>query len=304
MLRTLFALVTLAATAVCTAQMTATPEATAKPGAPKLSYSSVNVNGPYIALTFDDGPHATNTPRLLDILAKRNIKVTFFVLGECVQAHPEILKREQAEGHEVANHSWNHPILGKMSEEAVRSQLQRTHDLVAQTTGVKMKLMRPPYGSFTDRQKKWVGGAFGYKVILWAVDPLDWKRPGPSVVARRIISETRAGNIVLMHDIHGQSIDAVPQVLDGLQAKGFKFVTVSQLLAMEQPAKPKTAQPGAPAKATGKGGAKSQAQPAAAPAPVTATPTAVPEAKETAKPVAVKPVAPAAPKKNEMPDSL
>ena len=297
MFRTLFALVTLGATTLCSAQMMKPSPGSSKPGSTKLSYSSVNVDGSYVALTFDDGPHATNTPRLLDILAKRNIKVTFFVLGECAQANPEILKREHAEGHDIANHSWSHPNLGKMSDEAVRSQLQRTHDLVAQIAGEKMKLMRPPYGSFSDRQKKWVQGAFGYKVILWAVDPLDWKRPGPSVVAHRIISETKPGNIILMHDIHGQSIDAVPQVLDGLQAKGYKFVTVSQLLAMEQPAKPKTAQPvkAVPDKANG----------SVTVVPVSTATPSVSEPTTAAKPAHPLPSAPATPpKKNDLPDSL
>jgi len=224
------------------AEPTPTPKtenATPHPTGPRITFNKVNADGPYIALTFDDGPSKATTPRLLDMLAKRGIKVTFFVLGECVQENPDILKREIAEGHEIGNHSWNHPNLAKMSDDAVRNQLQRTQDLVFEITGAKPKIMRPPYGSFTDHQRKWANEQFGFKVILWEVDPLDWKRPGPSVVAHRILSETRPGYIILAHDIHAQTVDAMAETLDGLLAKGFKFVTVSELLAMDHPvAKP------------------------------------------------------------------
>ena len=200
----------------------------------KITFTDVNVDGPYIAMTFDDGPHATNTPKLLEMAAKRHIKLTFFVLGECVEQNPAVLQREVAEGHEIGNHSWSHPNLAKLSDEAVRSQLQRTQDIIVKTTGVKPKLMRPPYGELTKRQRIWVNHDFGYKVILWDVDPLDWKRPGPNVVARRIIAGARPGSIILSHDIHPPTIEAMPQVFDALLAKGFKFVTVSELLAMDK----------------------------------------------------------------------
>jgi peptidoglycan/xylan/chitin deacetylase (PgdA/CDA1 family) len=200
----------------------------------KITFTDVNVDGPYIAMTFDDGPHATNTPKLLEIAAKRHIKLTFFVLGECVEQNPTGLQREVAEGHEIGNHSWSHPNLAKLSDEAVRSQLKRTDDLIVKTAGVKPKLMRPPYGELTKRQRVLVNHDFGYKVILWDVDPLDWKRPGPSVVARRIIAGARPGSIILSHDIHPPTIEAMPQVFDALLAKGFKFVTVSELLAMNK----------------------------------------------------------------------
>jgi peptidoglycan/xylan/chitin deacetylase (PgdA/CDA1 family) len=200
----------------------------------KITFTDVNVDGPYIAMTFDDGPHATNTPKLLEIAAQRHIKLTFFVLGQCVEQNPAVFQREVAEGHEIGNHSWSHPNLAKLSDAAVRSQLQRTEDIILKTAGVKPKLMRPPYGELTKRQRVWVNRDFGYEVILWDVDPLDWKRPGPDVVARRIIAGTRAGSIILSHDIHPPTIEAIPQVFDALLAKGFKFVTVSELLAMDK----------------------------------------------------------------------
>jgi peptidoglycan/xylan/chitin deacetylase (PgdA/CDA1 family) len=93
----------------------------------KITFTEVNVGGPYIAMTFDDGPHATNTPKLLEMAAERHIKLTFFVLGECVAQNPDVLRREVAEGHEIGNHSWSHPNLAKLSDADVRSQLQRTN---------------------------------------------------------------------------------------------------------------------------------------------------------------------------------
>ncbi len=204
------------------------------PNTEKITFTEVNVDGPFIAMTFDDGPHATNTSKLLEMAAQRHIKLTFFVLGECVAQNPDVLRREVAEGHEIGNHSWSHPNLAKLSDQAVRSQLRRTEDLIVKTAGVKPTLMRPPYGELTKRQRIWVNHDFDYKVILWDVDPLDWKRPGPNVVASRIIAATRPGSIILSHDIHPPTIEAMPQVFDALLAKGFKFVTVSELLAMNK----------------------------------------------------------------------
>jgi peptidoglycan/xylan/chitin deacetylase (PgdA/CDA1 family) len=139
-----------------------------------------------------------------------------------------------AEGHEIGNHSWSHPNLAKLSDEGVRTELQRTEDIIVKTTGVRPKLMRPPYGELAKRQRILVNHDFGYKVILWDVDPLDWKRPGSNVVAQRIITGARPGSIILSHDIHPPTIAAMPQVFDTLLAKGFKFVTVSELLAMDK----------------------------------------------------------------------
>ncbi|MGA7273896.1 MAG: polysaccharide deacetylase family protein [Candidatus Udaeobacter sp.] len=215
-------------------------ETPAAPEESSITFSSVHVDGPYIAKTFDDGPSATLTPKLLDLLAAHHIKVTFFVIGENVAEHPEIVTRAAREGHEIGNHSWSHPNFGKMSDEAVRSQLQRTDDAIKNATGERPTLMRPPYGSITAREKRWIHDEFGYRIILWEVDPLDWKRPGPAVVRNRILKETQPGSIVLSHDIHPGTIEAMPSTFDALEAKGFKFVTVSELIRM---AKPKASHP-------------------------------------------------------------
>jgi peptidoglycan/xylan/chitin deacetylase (PgdA/CDA1 family) len=204
------------------------------PGTEEITFSKVNADGPYIAMTFDDGPHATNTPKLLDMAAKRHIKLTFFVIGQCVEQNPALLRREVVEGHEIGNHTWSHPNLAKLSDDGVRTQLQQTEDIIVKTIGIKPKLMRPPYGELTKRQRQWVNRDFGYKIILWDVDPVDWKRPGSNVVAQRIIAGARPGSIILSHDIHPPTIAAMPQVFDTLLAKGFKFVTVSELISQAQ----------------------------------------------------------------------
>src|ERR1043166_9098953 len=204
-----------------------------------ITFSLVHTDGPYIAMTFDDGPSATLTPKLLDLLAARHIKVTFFVIGENVAEHPEIVARAAREGHEIGNHSWSHPNLGKMSDDAVRRQLQRTEDAIKSAIGARPTLMRPPYGSITAREKRWIHDEFDYDIILWDVDPLDWKRPGAEVVRNRIVKQTRPGSIILAHDIHPGTIDAMPPTNEQLETNGFKFVTVSELIQMARPATPK-----------------------------------------------------------------
>jgi len=218
---------------------TPTPGLPFRPGA-KASYNSVRVNQPVVAMTFDDGPHGTFTPRLLDLLKARKVRATFFVLGENVVAHPDITRRILAEGHEIANHSWSHPSLTKLSLDAVRSQMVRTQDAVAEVTGRRPTLMRPPYGATSERLRSWMHGELGLTTVMWSVDPLDWKRPGPSVVAQRIVTGAAPGAIILAHDIHGPTIDAMPAAIDGLVGRGFRFVTCSELFAMEQPAPPPT----------------------------------------------------------------
>ena len=207
--------------------------------APRTTFSSVTVDGPYIAVTFDDGPHETLTPKLLDLLATRRIKATFFVIGQNVAEYPKVVERAAREGHEIASHSWSHPNLGKMSDDGVRRELRRTDDAIRNVIGKRPTLMRPPYGSITARQKRWIHEEFGYQIILWDVDPLDWKRPGPMTVCNRILKETRPGSIVLAHDIHPGTIEAMPATFTQLETKGFKFVTVSELIDMARPETPK-----------------------------------------------------------------
>lgn len=200
--------------------------------APGLTYSRVPITQPYVAITFDDGPHPSNTPRLLDMLRARNIRATFYVIGRNVDLYPAVVRRTVAEGHEIGNHSYTHPVLSKLSDAGVRSELTKCRDAIARAAGVQPRTMRPPYGALLQRQREWMHAELRYPTILWSVDPLDWKRPGPSVVASRILASSTPGAIILAHDLHAGTVDAMPATLDGLLRKGYKFVTVSQLIAL------------------------------------------------------------------------
>jgi peptidoglycan-N-acetylglucosamine deacetylase len=198
-----------------------------------VTFSRVLVSGNYIALTFDDGPHPQNTPRLLDMLRARNVKATFYVIGRSVDLYPQIVRRTVAEGHEIGNHTHTHRLLSKLGNDEVRQEISRCRDAIVRAAGVQPRTMRPPYGGMLQAQREMVFNEFGNPCILWSVDPLDWKRPGPGVVTSRILSGTTAGSIVLAHDLHAQTVDAMPATVDGLLRRGFRFVTVSQLLAMK-----------------------------------------------------------------------
>jgi len=198
-----------------------------------ISFSQVKVPGKYIAMTFDDGPQPQNTPRLLDMLRARNIKATFYVVGRNVDLYPQIVRRAVAEGHEIGSHSYTHRLFSKLSDSEIREDLTKTRDAIGRAAGIQPRTLRPPYGGLLQRQREWIHAEFGYPIILWSVDPLDWKRPGSAAVCSRILAATRPGSIVLAHDLHGATVDAMPATLDGLLQRGFQFVTVSQLLAMK-----------------------------------------------------------------------
>ena len=212
-------------------------------GTKRTSYNSCNVDGPYIALTFDDGPHATLTPKLLDILKEKGVKVTFFVLGECVAANPGVLQRAAAEGHEIGNHSWDHKALTKGGGAGVASEINQTNAAIESAIGRKPTLVRPPYGATNAAITKRLNEEFGLKVIMWDVDPLDWKVRNSAHVKAEILKSTKPGSIVLSHDIHPTTIEAMAETIDALKEKGFKFVTVSELVAMDRPLPPVTPPP-------------------------------------------------------------
>ncbi len=192
--------------------------------------TSVRTPSPVVAMTFDDGPHPKNTPRLLDMLKERKIKATFYLIGNRVVTWPEIAKRIADEGHEIGNHSWSHPFLNKLSNARVLKEIDKTTMAIWNHTGRPPVTFRPPYGAFTRRQRTWLHEGRKLPTILWSVDPADWRRPGSSVVAQRILKHSRSGAIILSHDIHRGTIDAMPRTLDGLAGRGLRFVTVSQIL--------------------------------------------------------------------------
>ncbi len=188
--------------------------------------------GSYIAFTIDDGPHRKYTPQVLDLLKQRGIKATFFTIGELMNSYPDIIRRMMAEGHEIANHTWTHQTLSQIDDGAARLELQKSHDIQVKLTGQVPRMFRPPGGGITSAQKEWIMKEFGYPCIMWDVDPQDWKTRNAAKTKSRILAQTGPGSIVLVHDIHAATLAALPGTLDGLLAKGFSFITMSQLIAL------------------------------------------------------------------------
>jgi peptidoglycan/xylan/chitin deacetylase (PgdA/CDA1 family) len=191
-------------------------------------------------LTFDDGPHPELTPRLLDILRAEGVRATFYVVGKNVEAYPEIARRIVAEGHEIANHSWSHPALPSLGAARLNQELESTSAVIERVTGRRPTNMRPPYGALNERVRRTIINDHKMDIILWSVDPLDWKRPGAAVVTQRLVQGAQPGGILLAHDIHPGTIEAMPGTIAQLKAKGYGFATVSQLLAMREPTPPPT----------------------------------------------------------------
>lgn len=206
------------------------------------SYSSCKVPGKFVALTFDDGPDPEDTPRLLQHLRARNVKATFFVIGRNVNAYPKVLEQTFADGHEIANHTMTHPQLSKLSDAAVTKEIAGCNEAISRVLGgYQVQCLRPPYGAFTTRQKEWALREFGLPSIMWSVDPLDWKIRNASHVSNALIRGASPGGILLAHDIHPTTVAAVPPVLDALLAQGYQFVTVSQLINLENGSRPPAA---------------------------------------------------------------
>ncbi|MDN3358293.1 polysaccharide deacetylase family protein [Actinomadura sp. DC4] len=190
-----------------------------------------------VALTFDDGP-GPYTTKLLGMLAARHARVTFFLIGGNIQGREAIVRKELAEGHAIGDHTWSHPDLSTLPKQAVRAQLTRTLTEIAKVTGGPTRLMRPPYGA-TDRSVGTVARTLGLSQITWSVDTDDWRDRNSAIVAQRAITRARRGDIILMHDIHPTTVNAVPRILRGLAKRGFTFATVPELLAA-RPLRPGT----------------------------------------------------------------
>lgn len=184
-----------------------------------------------VALTFDDGP-GRHTARLLDLLRPTRARVTFFVVGEQVRPNAAVVRRIVAEGHEIGNHTWSHARLPGLSRQAIRAEIDRTQDAVHEVAGVRPKVFRPPY-AVTDAR---VGRAAGLPQVMWSVDPMDWRSAGPGRGKRtigemvdQVVGDTRPGDIVLLHDVHGPTVSAVPELVTRLRRRGYELVTVSDL---------------------------------------------------------------------------
>lgn len=184
-----------------------------------------------IALTFDDGPSDEFTAEILDILKEYSVKATFFVIGKNVEAHPELLKRTVAEGHEIGNHTYSHPKLRKLDEATLSAEVARTASLLQEVAGIRTSLFRPPEGIITPAVTA-AAEKGGYRTVLWSVDTKDWALNPVSAIVRTVKREASDGDIILFHDwVAGKSPTpaALRKVIPWLQAQGYTFVTVSEL---------------------------------------------------------------------------
>lgn len=190
-----------------------------------------------VALTFDDGP-GEYTDELLDHLGEYDARATFYVMGSLVSEFPDVVERTHAEGHEMGNHTWKHDDLTTLSAEGVAEDLKRTDEAIQEVTGVAPPTLRPPYGAMNGT----VSDATEHPIILWDVDTMDWQNRDTGAVAKHALDESKPGSVVLFHDIHKSTVDAIPDVLEGMHAEGFHFVTVSEIFGEDglKPGQPHT----------------------------------------------------------------
>jgi peptidoglycan/xylan/chitin deacetylase (PgdA/CDA1 family) len=185
-------------------------------------------SGKVIYLTFDDGPSATYTKRVLDLLDEYDAKATFFELGENAIAHPQLTSSVVERGHALGNHTWNHKDLRRLSRGRLNHQITRTSAVLDRISGQRITCLRPPYGAVNKRVRSAIRGKkLGMK--LWDIDPRDWKRPGVAAITRRVVSHTHPGAVSLMHDGGGnrsQSVRALKRILRSLSKKGYRFKTL------------------------------------------------------------------------------
>lgn len=200
------------------------PEPAPAPAAPTPAPTTGNK---VIALTFDDGP-GPYTAHLLDILDQYGAKATFFLIGSKVSGQSSVVRSIQARGHQLGNHSWSHPELPKLSVDQIAGEIDRTNEAIRQATGVKPSILRPPYGA--------VNGVVleqlrlrNMSSILWSVDTRDWADRNSQIVCSRAVAGARPGAVILMHDIHQTSVNAVPCILSSLKQQGYSFVTIQRL---------------------------------------------------------------------------
>lgn len=182
----------------------------------------------YVALTFDDGPRANTTGRLLDGLRERGASATFFLIGRQIAGNENLVRRMRDEGHQVGNHTWDHVTLQGKPAAMVKEEICRTDDAIRNVLGDGSYWVRPPYGLLNENQRC----CFSTPLAHWSVDPEDWKLKNAQKVTAAVLKKVQPGDIVLLHDFYTTSVDATLQIVDTLEAEGYEFVTVEELLAL------------------------------------------------------------------------
>jgi len=217
-----------------------------------ISQIQVGETNKVIALTFDDGPAPKYTEQVLKILKQQNIKATFFCVGEMVHDYPQTAKLVVADGHAIGNHTWNH-WLKKMDSSTAAHEIESTAKQMYETMGVKTSLFRPPFGSLTNGVADYAKKK-NYAILMWSDDAEDYRRPPVSQLVNTVLRYAKPGGMVLMHDGGGNrsnTVQALPQIIDALKKRGYRFVTVPELLKIPQkPLVTTAAQVDAPKKGT------------------------------------------------------
>lgn len=205
-----------------------TPEETPSSPVSAFPIGEADPDKPMIALTFDDGPSG-HTERILDLLKEYGGRASFCVVGNMAEHRPGTIRRAFNEGNEILGHSWGHADLTTLSEDALRRDLTDTAEKIEQLTGVYPALFRPPYGSYNDTVVS-VSEELGFSVLMWSVDTNDWRTRSADAVYSHVMNYAKDGSVVLMHDLHGTTADAMERVIPELIEKGFQLVTVSELM--------------------------------------------------------------------------
>jgi len=189
-----------------------------------------------VALTFDDGPNPPYTDRILEYLHAEHVPATFFVVGLAVQAHPDVVRREFADGDAIGNHTWDHAHLVLLSRTHIERELTSTEDEIQRVTGEHTELFRPPFGA-RDFRVISVAHQLGLQVIMWSVPlPADWTQPPPRVIADRVLKYVKDGSIIVLHDGNkghsadrNNTVEATKIIVSELRKRGYRFVTVPEL---------------------------------------------------------------------------
>lgn len=183
-------------------------------------------NRKQVALTFDDGPHSVCTPRLLDGLKEKGVKATFFLMGQNIDGNEAIVERMQREGHLIGSHGYRHVKMTEEGKEEVCRSLERTEEKIFSITGQRPAYLRPPYGDWNEELECQVDRI----TVFWSVDSMDWKLQNADKIVARVKKDVKDGAIILIHDIFPSSVEAALRLVDELEALGYEFVTVDELL--------------------------------------------------------------------------
>lgn len=179
-----------------------------------------------VALTFDDGPHPVYTKQLLDGLAQRNVKATFFVIGKNIEGNEALLSRMHEAGHLIGNHTYDHVKICDLDGAHACEQVEKTSALVKAVTGEDTEFVRPPFGAWN----KAMECSFTMIPVLWDVDPLDWTTENSAAVVQKVLDTVEENDIILLHDCYQSSVDAALKITDELLSQGYEFVTVDELI--------------------------------------------------------------------------